>query len=278
MTATATREIETPLYFPGSAAPLFGVFHEAAEGGRLPFVFCHPFGEEKLWSHRVLVSTARELSRRGHPVLRFDYAGNGDSMGEFGATTTDSYCADIDAAIGELKARSGSDRVGVLGLRLGATLAAQVAERRPDVNRLIAWAPITNGSGYLRDLLRINVTTQLAVYREVREDRETLIRTLDAGGTANVDGYDIGREMSRQLRALTLPATPAGFGGRVLLAHVDRNPAAQPALDLRKMAQRYSDCTLVVVQEEPFWKEIVRFYNEAPNLLRTTLEWLDPQA
>ena len=45
------------------------------------FVFCHPLTEEKLWTHRVFVTFARELAAAGHTVLRFDYRGNGDSDG-----------------------------------------------------------------------------------------------------------------------------------------------------------------------------------------------------
>jgi len=31
---------------------------------------------------------------------------------------------------------------------------------------------------------------------------------------------------------------------------------------------------LVQAQEEPFWKEIDRFYDTAPNLFAVTLDWM----
>src|SRR5262245_18163177 len=75
---------ETPFYFGRESSPLFGVFHAPARTTCLPaFVFCHPFAEEKLWTHRVFVSFARRLAAEGYPVLRFDYMGNGDSAGDF---------------------------------------------------------------------------------------------------------------------------------------------------------------------------------------------------
>ena len=67
---------ETPTFIPHLEDRLFGMLHEP-EGrtSRTPFVFCHPFAEEKLWTQRVYVSFARRLAREGHPVLRFDYRG-----------------------------------------------------------------------------------------------------------------------------------------------------------------------------------------------------------
>ena len=54
---------ETPFYFANGSHSLFGVLHEPeAAPVNAGFVFCHPFGEEKLWSHRVYVTFARALT------------------------------------------------------------------------------------------------------------------------------------------------------------------------------------------------------------------------
>lgn len=267
--------VETPFFFEGPSARLFGVLHEPAGGAReVPFVFCHAFAEEKLWSHRVMVTSARALSGAGHPVLRFDCMGYGDSRGEFEAITLTTCRADIEAAMDELMRRTGADRAALLGLRLGATLAAEVSGHRRDVDRLVCWAPILDGSAYLQELLRINVTTQLAVYREVREDRDALMRALESGHSVNVDGYDLGPAMARELRSLSMAANPPALEAPTLIAQVDRNPAATPGSDLRGFQERGRAASLAVVREEPFWKEISRFYNEAPGLLDATMRWL----
>lgn len=160
--------IETPFFFPGPAASLFGVFHESSsdQPARQPFVFCHPFGEEKLWAHRVFVTFARQLAAAGHPVLRFDYMANGDSDGEFPDFSVRTALADIGCAIDLVRARTSASRVGVLGLRLGATFAARTAAERTDVSTLVLWAPIVDGSRYMQELLRVNLTTQMAVIRK----------------------------------------------------------------------------------------------------------------
>jgi exosortase A-associated hydrolase 2 len=265
---------ETPHYFRGAAGNIFGVLHEPDGPGPVPFVFCHAFAEEKLWTHRVLVSFARVLAERGHPVLRFDCMGTGDSEGHFRDSSLETMLADASAAIEHVKARTGSMRVALLGLRLGASLATLVAERRNDIARVVAWAPILNGTQYMQEMLRINLVTQMAVYREAREDRDALVLTLKRGGTVNVDGYQLTGPMFEQVAAMNLLAEPRQFAGPVLLAQIER-AATVPAKDLLALHAAYGQANAVVVAEEPFWKEIKRFYGRAPNLFAHTLSWLE---
>jgi len=266
---------EEPFIFANGASPLFGVLHAPPEGvRRLPYVFCHPFGEEKLWTHRVLVSFARDLSQRGHPVLRFDCMGNGDSSGAFEDSSVRSALSDIEAAIEVLKARFEVGCVGLLGLRLGATLAALIAESRDDVSELVMWAPILDGERYANDLLRVNLTTQMAVFREIRVDRAALIAEMKAGGTANVDGYEVSLAMYQELVDVKLGAAAKQFSGRCLIVETERVPSPQPSPGMLALQKQYANAELARVQEEPFWKEIERFYESAPNLARVTTEWL----
>ena len=84
---------ETPFFFKTESRRLFGVLHlpEAGSPGTRAIVMSHPFGEEKLWSHRVFVSCARALAARGYTVLRFDYTGAGDSTGDTADTSLDMH-------------------------------------------------------------------------------------------------------------------------------------------------------------------------------------------
>lgn len=269
---------ETPLFFNRGSWQLYGVYH-ASDGGsvRTPFVFCHPFGEEKLWTHRVFVRFARELASRGHPVLRFDYGGNGDSGGLFEESSIETARADIDAAIDTLLQYAPAPRVGLMGMRLGASLACLAAVSRGDVETLALWAPIVDGKRYLQDLLRINVTTQVAVYREVRADREAMLKTLAAGGRVNIDGYEITREMSDQLHSLALIESIERPSCRSLIVQIERSKTAKVARELESLRDRLGRADLFIVDEEPFWKETLRFYEMAPNLFATTLTWLGHQ-
>jgi exosortase A-associated hydrolase 2 len=263
--------IETPVFF-GDDAALFGVYHEPEQPSATPFIFCHPFAEEKLWAHRVFVSFARILARAGHPVMRFDYRGNGDSTGDFCNSSLTTVCDDVRNAIADVQRRTGAERINLLGLRFGATVAALVAEERPNVDRLVLWAPIVDGNAYMQELLRINVTTQMAAFKEIREDRDALVAVMQQGRTVNIDGYDLAYPMYSQVSAVTL-ADAKTFPRPCLVAHVDRQPD-RPAPGPARLAGTYGAGTFVTAQEEPFWKEIPRFYQDAPNLFDVTLAWL----
>ena len=268
---------ERPLFFNNGAYDLFGVLHEPdAAQTALPFIFCHPFVEEKLWSHRVLVTFARELAQRGHPVLRFDYMGNGDSDGDFADSSITTARADIARAIEMVKHRAGAPKVGLLGLRFGATLAADVTEGREDVQKLVLWAPIANGQGYMQELLRINLTTQMTAYREVRDDRDALVATMRAGGTANVDGYELSLSMFEEASALQAP-TSRRFTGDCLIIDITRGAVQAPGPEASRFSAAYTNATVAVLREDPFWKEVERFYDGAPTLFARTLEWLAGQ-
>ena len=83
--------METPLFFKNINYKLFGVLHQPEHGEltkpSLGIVFCHPFAEEKLIVHRVMVNLARRLTKEGIYCLRFDYMGHGDSDGNFEDST-----------------------------------------------------------------------------------------------------------------------------------------------------------------------------------------------
>lgn len=265
---------EAPFFFEGGEHSLFGVLHRPRAGAeRQPaFVFCHPLAEEKLWAHRVFVAYARELAAKGYPVLRFDLAGNGDSDGDFSEVSLATVCTDVKHAILEVRRLTGAEEVSLLGLRLGATVASIVAEQTGGLHHLILWSPITDGERYMQDLLRVNVMTQMATYKEVRHERPSLVRSMEQGQTVNIDGYEMGWPLYSTVSAVSLDAVSHEFGGPCLIVQVDRQ--AKPAPDLQRLAASYRAATTKFAQEEAFWKEIARFYQDAPSLFGVTNEWL----
>ncbi|MDB4516998.1 hypothetical protein N9089_05300, partial [Crocinitomicaceae bacterium] len=245
---------ETPIFIGGKQDHLFGVLHQpVAEGNGIAFVFCHPFAEEKLWAHRVFVNFARELVYRGYTVLRFDYLGYGDSDGNFTNCTLTTHGNDIERATSFLHQNiSGIRKTGLLGLRLGASLAWLSAERCGINGPLILWDPILNGEDYLLEFLRSNLTTQLAIYGEIREDREQLIEKIRRDELVNVEGYELGRGMYLELASLRLEDHKKSYGGQVLVVQIGRNekPKRQPAGFAESI-----DAEMLYAVEEPFWRE-----------------------
>ena len=266
--------IETPLRFQSGRGSLFGILHQStAAVSFAPFVFCHPFAEEKLWTHRVFVSFARRLAGLGHPVLRFDYMGNGDSDGVFSESSLESALADVQSALAYVREATRTDEVNLLGLRLGATVASLAAETCPHIRDLILWAPIVDGGRYMQELLRVNLSTQMAVHKEIRQDRESLVQHLEQGHTVNVDGYEMAFPLYSQVSAVKLAAARKQHQGRCLIVNVDRQPERLSA-EMQQLAATYPQVTLTAAREEPFWKEIPQFYQQAPSLFAVTSEWL----
>jgi pimeloyl-ACP methyl ester carboxylesterase len=143
-----------PFFFGDSARPLLGRHHPppGAPARRWSVVLCNPFGQEYLRAHRSLRELAHRLAQAGFHVLRFDYYGCGDSAGESDEGSLAQWQADIEAAVDEVREAAGTPRVALVGLRLGATLAALVAERRADLDHLVLLDPIVDGAAYLREL------------------------------------------------------------------------------------------------------------------------------
>jgi pimeloyl-ACP methyl ester carboxylesterase len=95
---------------------------------------------------------AARVSDAGFHVLRFDYHGAGDSAGDIEEACLEGWLDDTAAAVAEMREISGSPRVALVGLRLGATLAALAARRGGGVEALVLWDPVLEGAAYVREL------------------------------------------------------------------------------------------------------------------------------
>lgn len=116
-------------------------------------LLCGPFGEEAVRAHRALRVLAQRVEAAGFAVMRFDYSCTGDSSGDSAQASVEAWVEDIATAAEALRARSGSARVALVGLRLGASLAAQAAARaRTRAAHLVLWDPVVDGAAYLREL------------------------------------------------------------------------------------------------------------------------------
>jgi alpha-beta hydrolase superfamily lysophospholipase len=97
---TARQVVE----WPGPSGTLVGTLHIPEGTIRSAVVLSHCFT-----CSRSLKATRRfgdALGRRGHAVLRYDFAGLGESEGEFAETTVTSNIADIEAAATYLASRN----------------------------------------------------------------------------------------------------------------------------------------------------------------------------
>jgi alpha-beta hydrolase superfamily lysophospholipase len=153
--------IAQPLYFKSGVNHLFAWLHHPPEPhqSNLGVVICGPFGYESICAHRSVREFAESISAAGIPALRFDYLGTGDSEDiDENVDLVKIWSQDIVAAIRELRTRAGVERICLLGIRLGALLAALAAAECQMVESLILIGPVISGRRYVRELR----TTQLA--------------------------------------------------------------------------------------------------------------------
>ena len=153
--AAATSESPEPMYLRREGKQLFAWLHRAAAASSpaLGLVICNPFGYEEVCAHRSVARIAEAAANVGVPVLRFDFEDCGHSQGDDSSqSSVEGWTNCVHGAIDALKAATGLTRVCVLGLRLGATLAALACVEREDIDGFIAMAPVVKGRAYLREL------------------------------------------------------------------------------------------------------------------------------
>lgn len=130
-----------PLVFGVAGTQVVGLLHQpAAPSARHGVVLVVGGPQYRVGSHRQFVLLARVLAAAGHPVLRFDYRGMGDSDGE--ARDFTAIDADIRAAIDALLSHApGLDGVVLWGLCDAASAALLYAPGDARVRGLILLNP-----------------------------------------------------------------------------------------------------------------------------------------
>jgi alpha-beta hydrolase superfamily lysophospholipase len=140
-----------PTFLQGRGGPIFGWVHRPAGGGaRGAVVLCPPLGREHLSSYRALRLLADRLAGNGILALRFDYRGTGDSAGAAGTGQVAAWVGSVaDAASFAAGAVAGP--VGLVGLRIGATLAVEAIGTVEAVDALVLWDPCPSPANFLRE-------------------------------------------------------------------------------------------------------------------------------
>ncbi len=241
-------------FIDGRAGRLFcvGALHAPGERKGTRFLLVPPFAEEMNKSRHVLAALCRRLADAGHDVLMPDLYGTGDSEGDFGDATLETWRSDLDTAITHL---GGGEALGVVGLRSGALLATDLASRRT-LASLTLLHPQTDGRQQLTQMLRLRLAAGLMGGGE-RETATQLRQRLAEGETLEIAGYRLSAELASGLESLVLAGMPPTTAARVDWIEV----APQPERPLMPASQRVIDAWAhhgvavdgAVVACDPFW-------------------------
>jgi uncharacterized protein len=104
-------------------------------------IMAHGFTGHKAEAAWIFTEAARRFAASGLNVLRFDFAGSGDSEGAFGEMSARTEIADLHAAI-DWASRNGARRIGVLGLSMGGAVSICAVAERKDVAALVTWSAV----------------------------------------------------------------------------------------------------------------------------------------
>lgn len=164
-------------------------------------------GQDYVRSHKTLQKLATDLAGIGYHVLRFDYAGTGDSS-DLDDCDLNAWKRNALDALRELSERSETHRLSIVGVRLGASLAVSLDT---SLDSLVLWDPVTSGSDYLDELNVLNA-----------ELLETTLHSLRANSRSNqatdeLVGHKCTEAMQESLRDFSLEASLNVRPGRTLV-------------------------------------------------------------
>jgi pimeloyl-ACP methyl ester carboxylesterase len=139
-----------PRWLGPSQRPLMGWLSLPESGATASGVLVLPPVGYQYWSaHRTWRTIAERLAEAGHTVLRLDYDGTGDSAGDgWDDDRVPAWRGSARHGVEELRAL-GCERVAVVGIRLGATLALL---EDTGADQVIGWAPVTAGRRYAKEI------------------------------------------------------------------------------------------------------------------------------
>jgi alpha/beta superfamily hydrolase len=262
---TLANAFEEPLRLRSGPDNLHGMLHHPVAKVRGTVLLCTPDGEERAWSHRTYVQLARTLAHRGYAALRFEYAGHGESSGTYEETTVETRLNNIAAAAQYLADQLGSERFAVVASRLGAAFALEAAARGTAISHLALWEPVFDIPAYVRNLIRINLTGQMVIHKQVVKTTEQLLAEIAAGGHVSANGYHLTQQFLDGTAQLHPRERLRAFAGRVLIV---TTPSARPP---------ESSAEIVRLPLLPFWKEPKTDMTVPRDLIAETCHWIDRQ-
>jgi alpha/beta superfamily hydrolase len=265
MFAPTAKAPEEQVQFCASHAELRGMLHHPAGRQRGAVVLCTADGEERAWCHRTYMFLARTLAERGFAVLRFEYTGQGESGGAYEDTTIATRAADIAAAVKVATDRTGEHAPALVGARLGAACVLEYTRERPQ-HPIVLIEPVLDTSSYARNLLRVNLTTQMVIHGQVVQTSEQLLETLAAGGFVSANGYRLSHKFLDGLERHRAAEQLSGFHGRALVV-------ATPVARIPT-----SSAEIVRTAFPPFWKEPKADMTPPRAVIEAVASWLDRHA
>ena len=210
---------------------LFAALHapEPSATRATAVVLVPPFGWEAVSSSRNVRGWARELAAAGHPVLRYQQPGSGDSEGDGSDQDLGTWSRALQDVLEIARRCTGADRLAVIGMGLGGLVALQAVHDGSRIEELVLWATPARGRGFLREMRAFADATP----HDAQDDP----------GTLWVHGYPLGPRAQEQLMALDASTLDLqGIERALVLGRGTLSPD-------RKLVERLRECRVDVVED-----------------------------
>jgi pimeloyl-ACP methyl ester carboxylesterase len=208
----------------------------------LGWVLCQSYGPDQITLQGLEVPLARALSAAGFPVLRYHARGYGDSELTADHATFDMQLEDAVRAVELLCSNTGITRVGLTGIKIGATIAALTADHLSDgatpMSAIALWEPIAKGRVFTQSLLRLGLVTEL-VSRGRADGAPDPADTLHEHGVLDVQGFPVRADAVDQMSGINLTNDLVAFRGSSLVVQVSKSVAPRP--DLKALTARLEE-------------------------------------
>lgn len=186
-------------------------------------IIFHGFCGDKMGPHFIFVKLSRLLERAGIACIRFDFAGSGESDGDFIDMTMDTELKDANNILNYVKTLDfvDNDRIGIVGLSMGGAIASMLAgDRKKDVKTICLWAPAGNMDEIILDKHYIG-----ADFEEFRKN-----------GYFDAEGLLVGTKFVDNVKDIKIYEKAAEYDKRSLIIHGDKDDVV-----LLSASQKYID-------------------------------------
>ena len=213
-------------YLPASP-DVFGFLHLPEPPARAGVVVCSAIHAEMGVNYRREVLLSRRLAAAGVAVQRFCYCGTGHSGGNAEQLDLVAMVDDAAAALDALRRATNTDRIAVVGTRLGAVVAAATA-REHMLAAATLWDPVEDARQHLRMVLRAGLIRDLKDGGDGRARSGLSAQQLRAAGSCDILGYSVTQRLYDSLEGRGVASE---LGGAQLPIHVVAFSAApQPGI------------------------------------------------
>jgi len=265
----ASFEIE-PFFLDGKQNSLFCIhLYLAGVTCKGSILYLHPFAEEMHKSRCMAALQARHFAQAGYAVLQVDLTGCGDSSGDFADATWQAWLNDARRAHDWLSSRHAAP-VSLWGLRIGASLAVELASTLPDIEQLLLWQPVVNGEQYLNQFLRIKLASEMLSQGQAQNGTKQLRALLKTGNSIEVGGYGLNSTMADDLERLKLADMPPPC--EVLWLELGLEASDIPSPANQRIVEGWRTAGVKVqtrtLAGDPFW--LTQEITECPALIAAT--------